>query len=253
MSTVLEPRPTPARPPFAAPTGDPHPALAADPGPSRLRRNAWALWGAAAFVGGLVATVLANNPDVKDNRDIDRVVAQLDHGTYRIGLVAGFVTVVCMLVTAAGWKRWLAEHAPRSLAGRVLPMALTATATVMIVAYGLKGTMADYLPGGPEDHFHWNNVGFYSIYMILDFLPWIAGWGVCIAAGAAAHLSLRERKLPKWLGFVSLFFFAVPAVAMCLSSVPGLPFMSTPWLLIASVAMATRRDPEPAPAAAPAA
>jgi hypothetical protein len=243
MSTVLDPRPTsaPRSAVSAVATTDPHPALAATPPPSRLRRNGWALWGAAAFVGGLIATVLTANPAFDDYQDVDRVVSELDAGTYHVGLVVGFLTVACMLVTAAGWRRFLSERAPRSLAGRVLPMALTATATVMIVAYGLKGTMADYLPGGAEGDYNWNNVGLYSIYMVLDFLPWIAGWGVCIAAGAAAHLGLRERQLPRWLGWVSLFFFVAPAVVMSISSVPGIPFMSTPWLLIASIAMAARR------------
>jgi hypothetical protein len=185
--------------------------------------------------------VFTSNPAFDDYQDVDKVVSELDAGTYHVGLVVGFLTVACLLVAAARWRRFLAERAPRSLAGRVLPTALTATATVMIVAYGLKGTMADYLPGGQEGHYNWNNSGLYSIYMILDFLPWIAGWGVCIAAGAGADLGLRERVLPRWLGWVSLFFFVAPALAMSISSVPGIPFMSTPWLLFASIAMATRR------------
>jgi hypothetical protein len=233
MSTVLDPITAPVR----STRVDTVPATS----PSRFRRNSWALWGAAAFAAGFVATVLTNNPAFDDYHDIDRVVAELDAGTYHVGLVAGFVAVACALFTAAGWKRWASEHAPRSLAARVIPMALTATAAVMILAYGLKGTMADYLPGGAEDSMHWNNVGFYSIFMILDFAPWIAGWGVCIASGAASWLSLKERQLPRWLGVVSLLFFAVPAVAMSISSVPGLPFMSTPWLLIASLAMFLRK------------
>lgn len=149
--------------------------------------------GAGAAVAGAVGTLFTVNPGFKDYSNIDQVVAKLDHTSYHVGLVAGFVAVFCTLFTAAGWRRWAAEHAPRSLAARVIPMAFTASAGAMMLAYGIKGTLGDYLPGGGEGSFHWNNNGIYALFMWLDLAPFIAWWGACIAAGAVA-----------WCRFVSV-------------------------------------------------
>lgn len=229
MSTVLDPVTVPTT---AAPVDQ-----------SRTTKRApWALWGAAAAVAGAVGTLFTVNPAFDDYSNIDQVVAKLDHTTYHIGLVAGFVAVFCTLFTAAGWRRWASEHAPRSLAARVIPMAFTASAGAMILAYGIKGTLGDYLPGGGEASMHWNNTGFYALFMWLDFAPFIAWWGACMAAGAVAWVALRERRLPRWIGVLSLVLFALPTVALAITSVPGLPFVAIPWLLIVSVAMAVRGE-----------
>ena len=207
------------------------------------RRSTWALWGAAAAVAGAVGTLLTVNPGFEDYSNVDHVVSQLNHTTYHVGLVAGFVAVFCTLFTAAGWRRWASDHAPRSLPARVISMALTASAGAMMLAYGLKGTLADYLPGGGEGAMHWANSGIYSLFMWLDFAPFIAWWGTCMAAAAVAWVALRERRLPRSLGVLSVVLFLLPTVAMFVTAVPGLPFISIPWLLIVSVAMAFRREP----------
>jgi len=211
--------------------------------PPATKRSTWALWGAAAAVAGAVGTLLTVNPAFEDYSNVDKVVAQLDATTYHIGLVAGFVAVFCTLFTAAGWRRWASDHAPRSLPARVISMALTASAGAMILAYGIKGTLGDYLPGGGEGTLHWANTGIYSLFMWLDFAPFIAWWGTCMAAAAVAWVALRERRLPRSIGVLSLVLFLLPTVIMFSTSVPGLPFVSIPWLLIVSVAMAFRREP----------
>lgn len=55
-------------------------------------------------------------------------------------------------------------------------------------------------------------------------------------------VSLRERRLPRWIGVLSLALFVLPTVVMSITSVPGLPFVSIPWLLIVSLGMAARKE-----------
>ena len=234
MSTVLDPVTTTAT--TAVPS-------AGHESPVRSgRRSTWALWGAAAAVAGLAGTMLTINPSFDDYSNVDQVIAKLDSTTYHIGLVAGFVAVFCTLFTAAGWRRWASDHAPRSLAARVIPMALTASAGAMMLAYGIKGTLGDYLPGGGEGSFHWANSGLYALFMWLDFAPFIAWWGACMASAAVAWVALRERRLPRWIGALSLLAFAFPTTVMFLTSVPGIPALSILWLLVISLAMAVRRE-----------
>jgi hypothetical protein len=157
-----------------------------------------------------------------------------------VGVVAGFVCVVALLFTAAGWRRWATRRAPSSLAASVVSLAFVASAGAMMIGYGLKGSMAVYLPGG-MDHEGMSQEGLYAIFMFLDLGAWMVWWGGTVAALSAVWLAFRERLLPKWIGVVSALFALLPLGVLVGTGLPGLPAMSTIWLVIISVGLALSR------------
>ncbi|MGH9133199.1 MAG: hypothetical protein ACRDZZ_04625 [Ilumatobacteraceae bacterium] len=207
-------------------------------------RETWALWGALASVSGAVATLFTINPDLDQAvlGDPAATIAALDHTTYHIGVVAGLVTVAAHVFAAAGWRRRADDRAPRSIAASVVSMALLASASAMVIAYGLKGTLANYLPGGSESDMGFTDDGLYAVFTVLDFAPFFAWWGVAVAAGAAGWLALVERLLPRWIGVLGLTLSVVPAVALAATGIPGLPFVSMGWLLATSIGVALGGD-----------
>jgi hypothetical protein len=170
------------------------------------------------------------------------VLDLVDHGLFHVGVVAGFFAVVAMLVTAAGWRRWAERTAPDSLAARTFGMALFATAASMILGYGFKGSLAIYLPGGMDEGTY-PMEGLYSVWMFLDFAPYIAWWGATVAAMASVWLTFRERLLPRWVGAVGVVFVLAPVAFMVGTGLPGFPGVVGPaWLLIFSIGASLRRS-----------
>lgn len=207
------------------------------------RRAVWALWGVVAGAAGLVATMLSDQSGSLAEEDYmigAAVVEKLESGPYHVGVVAGFVCVVALLVTAAGWRRWAAHTAPDSLAARVVSMAMVASAGAMMIGYGLKGSMAVYLPGG-MDHEQMSQEGLYSIFMFLDLGAWMVWWGGVVAALAAVWLSFRERLLPVWIGVVSALFAVVPLAFLTLTGLPGMAAVTSIWLAVVSVGLLVSR------------
>jgi hypothetical protein len=205
------------------------------------RRNYWALWGIPAAVlgfGGLMAT-----PDYGGlEANGAGVIEQIDRGGYHLGIVLGMAAAFCMLITAAGWQRWGARVSPESLAARLAWMAFAASAALMTFSYGFMGSLAVYLPGGIDDG-TFPAEGLYSVFMFLDFAPFIAWWGAAFAAIGIAWLSLRERSLPLWIGVVSALFALIPIGVVFATGLPGFPGVVDPlWLLVVSAGMALRRS-----------
>jgi len=199
-------------------------------------RSSWPLWGAAAGVLGIVGTLIADVRPPEGNGPIDAAdVFALSPTGFHIGIAAGLTATFCLLVTAAAWRRWAAERAPGSLAASMVPLALTASAGAMILAYGMKGSLAVYLPGGLDEGAY-TAEGLHSVFMFLDFAPYIAWWGVCFAAVAMMWMSLRERLLPRWIGLVSILFVLAPVGFMAATGLPGFPgVVDALWLTIVSV------------------
>ena len=236
MTSILTPDP-------ALTTSTAGPGTARTPAVTGSRRPTWAVWGAVAGVAGFVATVLsdpAGNLAESDYLDGPALVSKLESAPYHVGVVAGFVCVVALLVTAAGWRRWASRRAPDSLAARVVSMAFVASAGAMMIGYGLKGSMAVYLPGG-MDHSRMSQEGLYPIFMFLDLGAWMVWWGGTVAALAAVWLAFRERLLPKWVGAVSVLFAVVPLAFLVGTGLPGMPAISTIWLTIVSIGLALSR------------
>lgn len=82
----------------------------------------WPLWGAAAGVLGYVGHLVSMANVTDDQRAAGlSVMTALDSTNYRVGVVSGMVAVFCLLVFAAGWRRWAASAAPASLSASVVP------------------------------------------------------------------------------------------------------------------------------------
>jgi len=168
------------------------------------------------------------------------VIAELERGPYHIGVVAGLFAVFCLLVFAAGWRRWVSEAAPASMAADVVSLGIVASAGAMIVGYGVKGMLAIYLPGGiNENTFPAETL--LSLFAIDDLVPFIAWYGVAMAAVAVSWLSLRERALPAWIGIVSLISVLPPLAMLILTGLSGFPGIISPlWVVIMGAGMTLR-------------
>ena len=226
----------------AAPVADPTGPAGAAADPAR-RRATWALWGVVAGAAGLVATMFTDQSGSLAEEDYlvgAAVVEKLESGPYHVGVVAGFVCVVALLFTAAGWRRWASHTAPDSLAARVVSMAMVASAGAMMIGYGLKGSMAVYLPGG-MDHAQMSQDGLYALFMFLDLGAWMVWWGGVVAALAVVWLAFRERLLQRWIGVVSVLFAAVPLAFLTITGLPGMAAVTSIWLVVLSVGTVLRK------------
>lgn len=225
------------------------PVRSASPGgAARSTGRRWPLWGAAAGVLGVVATLVTDSRPPEDLSPLGPAsLSEVERGMFHVGIVAGLAATLCVLVVAAGWRRWGAAHAPDSLAARVVPMALTASAGAMILGYGMKGSLAVYLDGG-MDHGAYTESALFSVFVFLDFAPYVAWWGVCFAAMATIWLSLRERALPRWFGVVSIPFVVAPVAFMAATGLPGFPGVVDPaWLALTSLGLAASLHRHPSP------
>lgn len=206
----------------------------------------WPLWAVAAGVLGAIGHGFTmQSVSEAEYASGASVIETLDRTNYHIGIVAGMCAVFCLLVFAAGWRRWMAANAPASLAGGVVSLALVASAGAMILSYGFKGALAVYLPGGIDEG-SFPAEGLYTLFMFDDLGPFMAWYGVAMAATAVAWLALRERQLPIWIGLVSALFALVPVAVLLITGLPGFPGVVDPlWLVITGVGLAVtmrRRD-----------
>jgi hypothetical protein len=212
-------------------------------GPSAHRRNLWALWGTAAAAFGGLATMLPTRVNTQPDKAhlTASVINTLHRWPYQVSVISGFAAVVCLLVAAAGWRRWAAERAPQSLAANVIARALGASAGAMMIAYGFQGALAVYLHGGINEKM-FSAQGLYSLYMIVDFGPFIAWWGVAVAAIALAYAAFREGLVSRTLGLFSVLFVLIAVAPMAATGLPGMPGVVGPaWLAVASIGTARTR------------
>lgn len=192
----------------------------------------WSLWGAAAGVLGAVGHLFSfQRPSEAEVASGAGVIAGLERGPYHVGIVTGLAGVFCLLVFAAGWRRWAAAAAPVSLAAGMITLALTASAGAMMLAYGFKGALAIYLTDGiDEGTYPAENL--LTLFMFDDFSAFISWWGVAMAAAAVAWMALRERRLPLWIGLLSVLVVLVPVAAVGITGLPGVPGLIGPLYLV---------------------
>lgn len=210
--------------------------------PTTARRATWVWWGVAAGVLGLVGHVITDvTLTPEDRQGGAAVIDLLDRGSFHVGAVAGFLAVGCLLVVAAGWRRWSHRIAGGSVAAHTVASALTASAAAMITAYGVKGQLAVYLPGGINDD-EYPREGLYTLFMINDLAPWIAWWGVVVAAAAVTWLALRLGALPRWIGVISALAVLAPLAMLAVTGITGFGGIVGPlWLIIVSAGLALSR------------
>jgi hypothetical protein len=204
----------------------------------------WAWAGAAAGLFGVAGTLITDihvASDGFDTPDTMAVVSQIDQRMAHLSIVTGFIAVVLLLALAAKWRGTVEARVPGSTAARIVTQALTAAAGALSLGYGWKGASAIYHADG-MDSGTYDEMGLYIYYILNDFGSYIGWFGVTVAAGAIAWMSLRERVIPLWIGVFSL----LPVLAVVgftgLTGLPGFPGVVSPiWLVVAFTGLSLHR------------
>jgi hypothetical protein len=196
------------------------------------------MWGVAAGVLGAIGHLFTDqNLSDEARASGAAVVDELNRTNYHIGIIAGLAAVFCLLVVAAGWRRYADAEFPDSLAGTVVSFGFIASAGAMILGYGFKGSLAVYLPGGIDEG-SYPNENLLSVFMFNDFAPYVAWYGVAMAAAAMAWVALRERQLPVWFGIISVIFVVLPVGYLVATGLPGFPGVVDPaWMVIVGIGL----------------
>ena len=196
--------------------------------------TAWAWWGVPAGIAGLTGNFVSTHGALS-NTDAAEAVAAVTRTSYHVGTVLGLVSFACLLLASAGWRRW---GTGRGLAQQAVPAALTVTATLVLFGAGLRGALAEYLPGGiNEDNF--DDAGLYALFIVHDTAPWFAWWGVLMVAALVAFMSLAGQGFPRWLGVLSIAALAMPTAVMAGSgAVAAAGFVGPIWLAAFSTLVA---------------
>lgn len=204
----------------------------------RRSRFRWAWFGVVGGVAGFAATVLtdpqASLSDAQRHTN-EQVLALVHHTGYQVGAILGLLATGCVLVAAAGWRRWARHRGGDDLAAAVVPGALVASAGAMIIAFGFKGDLAIYLPGGFNAS-EFNRSSLYPLFLVNkpDAVSCLVG--VTVAAAAVAVLGLR-RVLPVWTGVVSLLAVLPPMVFLVTTGLTAYAGIVGPrWLGAAATA-----------------
>ena len=208
------------------------------------RTNRWALWGIGAGLLGVIANMVTD-PIVAltdaQKRQGASVLEHVHRALFQVGAVTGILAVACVLAFAAGWRQWSERHGAPTSAARLVGLGLVASAGAMIIGYGLKGSLAIYLPGGINAHTY-PDQGLYTLFMMNDSLPYLAWWGVIVAAGSIAWLALRERLVVRWVGAISVLAVLAAFTWLALTGLADFAGIVGPvWLAIASVGLLRRR------------
>lgn len=220
---------------------------APSPGDVLDRATARAVWpwvGVAAGVAGFAGTLLGDIHVPTDGGDAPMTMAavsEIDQRAAHLSIVTGFIAVTLLLVLAAMWRGTIEPRLPGSTAASVVTQGLTAAAGALMLGYGWKGATAIYHADG-MDHGTYDEMGLYIYYILNDFGSYIGWFGVTVAAGAIAWISLRERALPLWIGVWS----CVPVLAVIGftggTGLPGFPgVVSQIWMAVAFAGMAFSR------------
>lgn len=204
-----------------------------------MRRFWWPVWGVVAGVAGIASNIGFNDQNSVTDEQMASgpgVIEFLDRTNYQVGVVAGWVAVVGLLVAASGWARLADRLGDDHLAWRVIPYGLVAAGTSLILGYGVKGALAEYLPGGANDD-NFPPEGVYAMFVFNDNAPWVGWWGVLFAAGASSWLAFRRRgPVPIWLGILGVLLVLHSVVVMVGTGAVAFAGLSGPvWLIVASV------------------
>ncbi|QGW24574.1 MULTISPECIES: hypothetical protein [unclassified Dietzia] len=221
------------------------PAAPADP----RRFTAWPLWAVLAGAAGLVGTVAT---DLRPDAEVEAInrgeshavvpadVVGLDPAIGRVGFLAGLLAVFALMVFAAAWRRHVETLFTRSTAARVVSIGLIASAGALILGYGWRGALANYL--GPEAGAY-GEEGLFVYYMLTDFGAYIPWTGLIASALALAWMAWVERDVSRILGTVAAILGVGTLGAVVVSGVPGLPGILMPfWLVVTGVWLAVGRS-----------
>ena len=208
------------------------------------RFTAWPLW--ISFTGalGLVALLLEERPD--GDGDFGRAVTAEDaigvgHELFRVSGVLGYLTALSLLVLAALWHQRVSRRFPSSVASHLITFSGIATAALATLAFGWRGALGDYLPGGPEEGTY-DTEGLYTYYVMNDFSPYIAFVPLLGACYGLAWMAFGDRIVSRALGSVAGAVATALLLAVAVTGVPGLPAVVLLGLVVAGIWLAVGRS-----------
>lgn len=188
------------------------------------------------FASTAIAAVMLD-PDVKAAGP-DAVAAALadDRMLFQLGAMAGLAATLLLLVWGAGLTRLFEQRAGRDhLAVRVTQLAVAAAVGAMVIAFSFKAMFAGGLPGAIDASMY-TTTDVSVLHIIHDQLQWVGLLSMVGAMFAAAHLGLRDRSLPRWLGIVSLVLGAFVTGMTVVLALPYSAGLAVPvWIVVVSV------------------
>jgi hypothetical protein len=215
----------------------------------RSRFTAWPLWAVLSGIAGTIGTVATDlRPDAETeaiaNGESHAVVPAdmigLDPTLARIGFLAGLLSILALIVFAAAWRRHVETLFSRSTAARVVSIGFIASAGALILGYGWRGALANYL--GPEAGLY-GEEGLFVYYMLTDFGAYIPWTGLVASAIALAWMAWIERNVSRVLGTFTAVLGIGALGAVVVSGVPGLPGILMPfWLAVTGIWLAVGRS-----------
>lgn len=155
--------------------------------------------------------------------------------------------LACVVVFVAALAARIRLHSPLSLAPSVMLAGVAATASAVLVGFGVLVTLA-----GAADEGSPSTVA--AVYIISDSLGYMGWTAFGLVTGAVAVASLRDRAsrraFPGWVGWFSIVVtvaFVLCAFLPFLSWVPALM-----WLVVVGIGQLLHRPDADPPAARPA-
>ena len=206
---------------------------------------AWPLWAVPAGVLGTICSLIVPRPEAALNDPRYTVtpadMAGLSVNAYHVGLVCGFLSVVCLLVLAAPWRRHVEARFDWSAAAPLVSLGLVATAGGLSLAAGWMGALSRYLPDGAESTAY-DERGQFTYYVLVDFGPYMVWLGALVSAGALAWMAWRERLVSRVLGTCAGLLSVGVLAATLVTGVPGMPGLAAPAMAVAGVWLALGRS-----------
>lgn len=206
--------------------------------------TAWPLLATLSGVLGLAALFTENRPDGAPGFDYPfrtEDVLSTPHEIFRVSGILGYLTALSLLLLAAVWRHRVERRFPDSAAASVVTFGAVATSALTALAFGWRGALGNYLPGGMEENTY-DASGLYVYYVMNDFSPYIATVPLLGSAFAMAWMAFGEGLISKPLGALAgLFAFAL-LMATVITGVPGLPAMILFGVAVAGVWLAVGRS-----------
>lgn len=213
--------------------------------PATTRRfTAWPLLISASGALALVAAFLEGRPDNDPSFEYPLTAEDLlsiDPLPYRISGALGFVLALLLLVTAAVWRHRVERRFTGSVGASLVSFGVLATAALVTLAYGWRGAVGDYFPGGPEEDTY-DLEGLYNYYILTDFSPYIAFIPLVASAYGLTWMAFRERLVSRGLGAAAGLLATGGLVFSFVTGVPGIPGAVVMGLLPAGIWLAFGRS-----------
>lgn len=191
----------------------------------------------ADLVGKGAATGLAGGPAGSVPAGLPLVdLAAVDPARHHVAVVLGYLSVACLLVFAAQWRRRVEARFDWSTAGPVVSGGVIASAGALALAYGWLGALSGSV-GGTEPA-----AGDEVFYLIGEASAYVGWFGVLVATGALAWMAWRERLVSRALGTVLGVAFVVLLASSFVWGVAGPAVAGGLVLALASAWLALGRS-----------